>query len=164
MNEFLEKEIGRLKDELAGKRRDLAKIEILAGKPVDRDFQADAAALSERELDPFLEQATEGIKSRVVIKPDAAAFTSHRRFLGRLVLRIKRKYIQMTRFYMDPILEQQENYNRQALDLQLASLSRLSRINLQLKDVEARLSRCEEDLTIIRNKMKDEDNTGVGER
>ncbi len=159
MNEFLEKEISRLKDELARRKKEIAKIEILAGRPIDRDFQTDAAGLSEREFDPFLERATEEIKGRVVIKPDAAAFTSHRRFLGRLVLRLKRQYIHMTRFYIDPILEQQENYNRQALDLMLASLSRLSRLNLQLKDVEARLSRCEEDLTIIRNKMKDEDKT-----
>jgi hypothetical protein len=159
MNEALEKEIGRLKEELARRREEIAAIEKLAGREIDRTFLTDAAGLSERELDPFIDQTLKAVKARVSLKPDPASFASHRRIFGRFVLRLKRKYIKMTRFYMDPILEQQEGFNRHSLDLQQASLSRLGRLKEELREVEARLSQCEEDLIIILNKMKDEEKT-----
>lgn len=156
MNGPTDTEIKRLKEELARSREEIANIEKLAGREIDRRFSTDVVDLSEKELEPFVTQTIEEIKGRAPLKPDPESFTSHRHLLGRFVLGLKRKYIRMTRFYTDPILERQEQFNRQALDLELASLSRLRRLNDRLRDVEARLSRCEEELTIIRNRMNEE--------
>jgi hypothetical protein len=156
MNGPTDTEIKRLKEELARSREEIANIEKLAGREIDRRFSTDVVDLSEKELEPFVTQTIEEIKGRAPLKPDPESFTSHRHLLGRFVLGLKRKYIRMTRFYTDPILERQEQFNRQALDLELASLSRLRRLNDRLRDVEARLGRCEEELTIIRNRMNEE--------
>ncbi|MEW5899905.1 MAG: hypothetical protein AB1715_00400, partial [Acidobacteriota bacterium] len=60
-------------------------------------------------------------------------------------------------------LEQQEKFNQLSSDLWQASVSRLVRIKEKLREVEARLNHCEEDLVIILNKMKDAEKTEISQ-
>jgi hypothetical protein len=155
MDESVVREIQRLKEEIFRRKEEIQDIKELVKREIDRQFQVDLGELSERELGPELEKTLFSIENNIYPKPDIKSFKSHRKMLGKPILWLKRRFIRAISFYIDVILDKQKQFNKDSLALHKASLNRLGRSEELAKQIEKRLSHCEENVVIIINRLED---------
>jgi len=153
--EDLVQEIRRLKEELDQKKREIDDLKKLTSKEIDREFPARVEEISERELETYFRDCFPPINAQVESKPDIRAITSHRRVLRKPIVFLKRAFLETTFRCLDSFLDKQVQFNRQIATLGQALLLRV-RYNIdRLKKLEEKVSGCEEDLAILKNKLEE---------
>jgi BMFP domain-containing protein YqiC len=155
MDETVEKEIRRLKNDLMKQKEDVEDIQALVNREIDREFQTEALDLAERDLEPFVEKSLTDIKENLVLKAESSTLKSHRKIFGRPVLFLKRTFMTWADIYFKMILDKQNRYNRNSFDLLKVVLLRSRWSKEKLKDLEERLAEYEESLVVMINKVED---------
>jgi hypothetical protein len=157
MKEAMAKEIQRLKNELYKKKEEIRDLKKLVNKEIDREFQSDLGELSDRELETYAGEFYSSAERNMDLRLDKESITSHRKIFGKLIVQIKRALLRITGVYsyIDPFLDKQIQFNRQSFALHQASILRLRRVKDKMKQIEEKISDCEENLVIIMNKMED---------
>jgi len=155
MDETVEKEIRRLKNDLMKQKEDVEDIQALVNREIDREFQTEALDLAERDLEPFVEKSLTDIKENLVLKVESSTLKSHRKIFGRPVLFLKRTFMTWADIYFKMILDKQNRYNRNSFDLLKVVLLRSRWSKEKLKDLEERLAEYEESLVVMINKVED---------
>ena len=151
MNE-LEKEIQTLKDELDRKREEIDDLKKLAGREIDRTFEAPLEEFSETELDVYLKDELSAINDLAASRPDIRAVTSARKTIGRPIALLKRKLLETTFIQLDVFLDKQIKFNGQVVAL-LRILHR--RLTERTKALEERLAVLEEESVLLRDRLDD---------
>ena len=97
------------------------------------------------------------IERNIDLKLDEKSLTSHRKILGKPIILIKRVLLRITGIYsfINPFLDKQTQFNRQSFALHQASLLVPRKIKNRMKQIEEKISDCEENLIIIMEKIKD---------
>ncbi len=155
MDETIEQEIRRLKNDLLKKKEEIQDIRALVNREIDRDFRPEALDLTERELEPFIEKSLAEINENLILKAETSSLKSHRKIFGRPVLFLKRTFMTWADIYNRKILEIQNRYNRSSFDLLKVVLLRSRWSKEKLKDLEKRLGECEENLVVMIHKIED---------
>jgi len=164
MEEAMTKEIQRLKKELYRKKEEIRDLKKLVNKEIDREFQSDLEELSERELETYIGECFSSMKANIDTKPDEKPITSHRKILGKPIILIKQILSRITgvNSYADLILDKQTSildnqteFNRQSIALHQALLISFRKNRERIRQIEEKISDCEENLIIIMNKIKD---------
>jgi len=155
MEDTLEKEFKRLKEELAKKREEVQDIANLIHEGIDRHFQINSTELSERELEAFLGEKLAMGKQYIDIEPDPGALRSHRKILGRPILFFKRMFMKMIRFYSQQITSKQTQFNENAAALLEAIVSYSRRNRQELLDIQEKIGRLEETAVLLLASLKD---------
>jgi len=151
MNE-LEKEIQALKDELDRKREEIDDLKKLAGREIDRTFEAPLEEFSDRELDVYLKDELSAINDLAASRPDIRAVASARKTLGRPIALLKRKLLETTFIQLDVFLDKQIKFNKQAVTL-LRVLHR--RLTERVKALEDRIAGLEEETVLLRDRINE---------
>lgn len=155
MDETIEQEIRRLKNDLLRKKKEVDDIRALVNREIDRDFHPEALDLTEREIEPFIEKSLAEIKQNLVLEAETSSMKSHRKIFGRPVLFLKRTFMTWADIYMRKILEIQNRNNLSSFDLLKVVLLRSRWSRQKLKDLETRLGECEENLVVMVHKVED---------
>ncbi len=155
MENPLEKEVQRLKDELAKKRAEIQDIARLVGEEIDRRFSLHPVELSERELDSLVTEKLEIAKQSIDINLKPEELTSHRKILGRPILFLKRKFMRIIRFYTELLASKQNRFNDNTTALLEAIYTHSKRQRQELRDVQEKISRLEETVVLFLARLKE---------
>ncbi|MDP2914052.1 MAG: hypothetical protein Q8O91_01210 [Candidatus Aminicenantes bacterium] len=148
------KEIRRLKETLDKKIAEIHDLEELVNKDIDRTFPSPVEEFSEKELTTYIRECLSSIDIDLEFKPDIRAITSHRKTLGKPIVFLKRAFLETTFRSIDSFLDKQIHFNRQISALCRALLLRTSHSRERMKQIEERISGCEENLAILKNKLE----------
>jgi hypothetical protein len=96
-----------------------------------------------------------GVKKSADTRPDPKALRSHRRTIGRLILFFKRTYMKVIRFYTDLLTAGQTRFNEHSSALFQALVARSRKERERAKQIEEKISRCEENIVLLMAKLKD---------
>jgi len=151
MNE-LETEIQRLKEELDRKREEITDLKKLAGRDIDRAFEAPLEEFSDKELDDYLRDGLSAVNTLADARPDLRAITSSRKTLGRPVLFLKRVLLETTFSQLDVFLDRQIGFNKQMVTLIRILRGRLAD---RMKALEEKAAGLEEDTVLLRSRLDD---------
>lgn len=154
--------INRLKRELFKQKEAVSDIGRLVKSEIDRDYSMDLWELSERELDNEMGNRLSFLNDDIDTRPDTGAISSHRRFLGKPVVLIKKLFMKITGFYTNSLLEKQRRFNQQAVAFHLATFVRLRRNDERIKSIEEKLKVLHEDQELLLeqlDRLKNESDT-----
>lgn len=155
MNETIDQEVKRLKEDLLRRKEEVGDLRRLVGREIDREFELDPIDLTEREIEPFIEKTMGAISEDLALRPEPQALISHRRILGRPVLYFKRIFMNWADLYAKRILDKQNRINRNYFDLLKVLILRSRWSREKLKELELRLGECEASLVVMINKAQD---------
>jgi len=155
MDETIDREVKRLKEDLLRRKEEVGDLRELVKKEIDREFEPDPMDLTERELEPFIEKSLTAVKDNLVLNAEPQALTSHRRFFGRPVLYFKSVFMNWADLYTKMILDKQNRYNRHSFELLKVLVLRSRWSREKLKELEERLGECEESLAVMISKTQD---------
>lgn len=77
---------------------------------------------------------------------EGSAIHSHRKFIGWIIVMVKKFFRFWTRKYTDPLFAQQTNFNYQLVEVLLSLTQRLEQLEQKLKSIEEKLSKNDKDL------------------
>jgi len=155
MEKTMAQEIQRLKEELDRKRKEIEDIKKLANKEIDRSFPPNLEEFSERELESYIAESIASIKTEIDTRPAKEPITSHRKFIGRPIVTLKRFLLQSLADYNDLFLDKQIRFNRQSVDLYQALLLRTKHNKERMEQIQEQISACEESLVVLKAKLED---------
>lgn len=153
--EELAKEILRLKEELDRKKEEIHDLKKLVNKEIDREFPSNVEEFSEKELETYIREILSSLPIHIESKPDIRTITSHRKTLGKPIVFLKRAFLETTFNCIDSFLDKQTKFNRQIAALCQAILLRVQHNIERMKRIEEKVSGCEENLAILKNKLDD---------
>jgi len=153
--EELAKEIQRLKEELDRKKEEIHDLKKLVNKEIDREFPSHVEEFSEKELETYIREILSSLHIHIESKPDIRTITSHRKTLGKPIVFLKRAFLETTFHCIDSFLDKQTKFNRQIAALCQAVLLRVQHNIERMKRIEEKVSGCEENLAILKNKLDD---------
>jgi hypothetical protein len=145
MDEHIEKEIKRLKEDLFKQKEAITDIKTLVKTEIDREFPVDLWELSEKELDGEMGNRLTFLNDDIDPRPDAGSITSHRKILGKPIVLFKRILMRLARSYTNTILEKQRRFNEQLVAFHLASFIRFRHNERKIKEIEETLKTLEEE-------------------
>ncbi len=150
MNEAeLLNEIGRLKAEIYAQKEAVASLRGLVKDDIERGYTTDLWELSARELDNEMGNRLSFLNDDMNPKPDVNTITSHRRYLGKLVVWVKRLLMKLARPYTNLVLEKQRRFNEQLVAFHLASFIRFRGNEARLQGLEEKLKEIAEDQELL---------------
>jgi len=123
----LEKEIQKIKSVLAKERESIADFETLIGERLEGELWGlSAKALEKAAWDSFffLERNKESLEEAPIV--------SHRKLSGPLIVLFKKAFRSVMRPYAKMILARQSRFNRELVQVELANLLRLEKIEKRL--------------------------------
>jgi hypothetical protein len=120
-------EIARLKEYYQARKSALGTLEELAGKPVQHHFAVDLWQLSDSELDGEMGKRLSFLNDDIDCRPKPA-ITSHRRFIGPLIVLCKKIVFKLLRPYTNTLFDRQNHFNEQLVAFHLASFIRFRRL------------------------------------
>ncbi len=135
MDEKLKEEIARLKDAYGARRDESRSLDELAGGPVRHHYPVDPWSLSDSELDNEMGKRLGFLNDDIDCRPTAAV-TSHRRFIGPVIVFCKKLLLKALRPYTNSLFVRQNRFNEQLVAFHLASFIRLRRIEERLQRLE----------------------------
>ncbi|MDY0298053.1 MAG: hypothetical protein RB296_12120 [Acidobacteriota bacterium] len=112
----------------------------LAGETVDKQYPLDLWEMSDRELDAWMGDQLTILNDVIDPRPIASEITSHRRFLGPIIVKVKRLIMKALNLYTHSILERQRRFNGESVALQLAGFIRIRRIQARLDEITRQLA------------------------
>ncbi len=155
MDSTVKEEIRRLKKDLSKRKEEIRDIRELVQKEIDREYDLDPEGLSERELETYIRESLLVLKKSTDTAPDPKTLRSHRRILGRPILFFKRAYMKMIRFYTGLLVAKQTRFNELSSSLLQALVIRSRREREKQKEIEEKISRCEEHLVLLMARLRD---------
>lgn len=120
--------------------RSAADVADLAGEIIDRHYPVDLWEMSDRELSAWMGDQLSILNDAVDPRPVPSEITSHRRFFGPVIVRVKRLIMRVLNLYTHSILERQRRFNTECVALQLASFIRLRRMQSGLDEITRQLA------------------------
>jgi hypothetical protein len=147
MDEQVKNEIAGLKEYYRGRKDAAASLEELAGGPVQHHFAVDLWALSDSELDGEMGKRLSFLNDDIDCRP-TPAITSHRRFIGPLIVACKKIVFKLLRPYTNTLFDRQNHFNEQLVAFHLASFIRFRRL-------EEKARRLEQQADEIKNQLAD---------
>jgi hypothetical protein len=135
MEEQIKAEIARLKEDCQTRKSAAGSLEELTGEPIQHHFPVDLWALSDSELDGEMGKRLGFLNDDIDCLP-AAAITSHRRFIGPLIVICKKLFFKLMRPYSKYLLERQNHFNEQLVAFHLASFIRFRRLEERVKRLQ----------------------------
>ncbi len=135
MNEELKEEIARLKEAYGARKDEARSLEELAGGPVRHHYPVDLWSLSDSELDNEMGKRLGFLNDDIDCRPTKAV-TSHRRFIGPVIVFFKKLLLKALRPYTNSLFVRQNRFNEQLVAFHLASFIRLRRIEERLRHLE----------------------------
>lgn len=153
MDEHIIREINHLKEDILRQKETLIPIEELVKHPIDRDFPVDPWELSDRELDNEMGNRLSFMNEDIDTRPVLDTLSSHRRFIGRFIVYLKRRFMKMIRFYTDTLTEKQVRFNSQLVAFHLATFIRLRRTEERISTIEKQVKNLEEENELLREQI-----------
>ena len=138
--EKIKAEIEDIKRDVSIWYRSAANVADLAGGPIDRHHPLDLWEFSDRELDAWMGDQLTLLNESIDPRPVPSEITSHRRFLGPVIVRVKRLIMKLLNLYTHSILERQHRFNTESVALQLAAFIRIRRIQSGLDEILRQLA------------------------
>lgn len=135
MDEELKKEIARLKADYGARKDESGSLEELAGGPVRHHYPIDLWSLSDNELDNEMGKRLGFLNEDIDCRP-TTAITSHRRFIGPMIVFLKKLLLKILRPYSHSLFVRQNRFNEQLVTFHLASFIRLRRIEERVRQLE----------------------------
>jgi len=77
---------------------------------------------------------------------DGTAIHSHRKYIGWVIVAVKKFFRYWTRKYTDPLFARQTNFNYQLVDVLMSITERLGRLEQRLKSIEEKLNKNNQDV------------------
>lgn len=155
MDETVAKELQRLKQEIREQKTRIHDIKRLVKKEIDRNFPTPVWELSERELDTFLTESLRPILEHPHLRVEENAITSHRKILGKPIVRIKKIFLKIIGPYINKTLDEQTQFNRQSAAFHEALYHRLRQIKEKTSRIEKKIMEVEESLVVFLQKNRD---------
>lgn len=155
MDETVVKELQRLKQEIHKQKELIHDIKKIVNKEIDREFPAPLWELSERELDTFLIENLRLILKYPKLKVEENSITSHRKILGKPIIRIKKFFLRIISPYINKTLDVQTQFNRVSAVFHEALYLRLRHIKEKIAQLEKKGMECEESLVAFLQKNQD---------
>lgn len=143
MDEKTRNEIAALKERLRADKDAAATLEDLAGIPIQHHYPIDLWSLSDSELDNEMGKRLSFLNDDIDCRP-TVAITSHRRFLGPLIVFFKKLLLKALRPYTNSLFVRQNRFNEQLVAFHLASFIRFRRIEERVKCLEMQTSETQE--------------------
>jgi hypothetical protein len=135
MDEQIKDEIARLKEYYQARKSSVGSLEELAGEPIQDHFPVDLWSLSDSELDGEMGKRLGFLNEDIDCRP-RADITSHRRFLGPVVVLFKKIIFKLLRPYTNTLFVRQNRFNEQLVAFHLASFIRLRRLEEKVRGLE----------------------------
>jgi len=155
MEEDRVREIQRLKEELEKKRGEVEDIRVLVNQQIDRPFLAEVKEYSEKELETYIREQISTVENCVDPRPDKQSVASHRKIIGRPIVFFKRLLLKMTGFHVHLLLDKQTQFNRESAALNQALVIRLGQIKERMRQIQVKISTCEEGLVVLEKKLEE---------
>lgn len=155
MNDPFNSKIQQLKEEIYKEIESVHEIRQLVNREIDRDFPIDLWELSDRELDQEMGDRLSQMNDSIDTRPTADAITSHRRVVGKFIVKAKRLVMKLINPYTNTLLEKQRIFNDKLVAFHLATFIRLRRCERKLKDIEEKLTEIEENQQIHAEKLQE---------
>ena len=155
MEDNTAKQLKKLKKELHTKKEGVHDLKELVKKEIDRDFPLNLMDFSERELESQMDEYFSLLNKSVDPVPDKISITSHRRWIGKPVVWIKRILLKTTRPYITLILDKQKTFNQKCIDLYQNLIIHQKRYHEKISHIEERIGDCEVQLEVISKKLDD---------
>jgi len=92
---------------------------------------------SEKELDNEMAKLLTILNDNIDTKPKEIDIVSHRRFLGKFIVLIKRMFFKLMKPYTNVILEKQRYFNEKSVRLMLLNFIRLRKLEESIRDIES---------------------------
>lgn len=144
-------DIEKIKDSIQDVKKDVSiwyrsspSVADLAGGAIDRHHPVNLWELSDRELDAWMGDQLTLLNESLDPRPDPGEITSHRRFLGPIIVRVKRLIMKVLNIYTHSILERQRRFNTESVAMHLSAFIRIRRIQSQLDDIQRRMAEQQE--------------------
>jgi hypothetical protein len=135
MDEQIKDEIARLKEYYQVRKSAIGSLEELAGEPVQHHFPVDMWALSDSELDGEMGKRLSFLNDDIDCRP-TPDITSHRRFIGPLIVLFKKMIFKIFRPYSNTLFVRQNRFNEQLVAFHLASFIRARRLEEKVRNLE----------------------------
>jgi len=135
MDEQIKKEIAELKEYYRQRKDAAASLEELTGGPVQHHFPVDLWSLSDSELDGEMGKRLGFLNEDIDCRP-TAGITSHRRFIGPVIVLLKKMFLTIMRPYTNSLFVRQNRFNEQLVAFHLASFIRFRRLEERVKRLE----------------------------
>jgi len=151
------KEMTKLKKELYDKKEEIRDINELANKEIDRKLHSPIEDFSERELESLLDEHHSLLAKSVNPLPEKMVIPSHRKIIGKPIVWIKRRLLNVVSAYVTPIMVKQTAFNQKCVELYQALILHQKKLRKKINHMEERVSECEAHLDIISKKLKELD-------
>jgi len=135
MDEQNKNEIAELKEYYRGRKDAAASLEELKGGPIRHHFPVDLWQLSDSELDGEMGKRLSFLNDDIDCRPKPA-ITSHRRFIGPLIVFCKKIVFKLLRPYTNTLFDRQNHFNEQLVAFHLASFIRFRRLEERTRRLE----------------------------
>lgn len=127
MEEQIKDEIARLKEDFRKLKDSAPSLEDLAGRPLQHHYPVDLWALSDSELDGEMGKRLGFLNEDIDCRP-GAEIASHRRFVGPVIVWLKKALLKVLRPYTNSLFVRQNRFNEQLVAFHLASFIRFRRL------------------------------------
>jgi hypothetical protein len=135
MEEQIKDEVARLKEDFHKLKDSASSLEELAGQPLRHHYPVDLWSLSDSELDGEMGKRLGFLNEDIDCRP-SAEITSHRRFIGPVVVWFKKVLLKVLRPYTNSLFLRQNRFNEQLVAFHLASFIRFRRLEERLMRLE----------------------------
>lgn len=147
--DLIRETISQLKEEISLQKNNAKSLKELVKKDIDRDFSTNLWELSDKELEFDMATHLSFLNDDIDPRPSAEDLTSHRRFMGRFIVRFKRFLLKITSIYSNTLLDKQRKFNDQSVRYKLATFIRFRHLEKRLSGLEESLKEMQENLEIL---------------
>jgi hypothetical protein len=155
----IKKEMTKLKKELYEKKEEIRDINELINKDIDGKLHSPLEDFSERELESLLDEQHSFLAKSVNSVPEKMVITSHRKIIGKPIIWIKRRLLNVVSAYayVRPIMDKQTAFNQKCVELYRTLILHQKKFRKKINHIEESVSECEAHLDIISKKLKELD-------
>jgi hypothetical protein len=146
------KEIQEIKAKILREKEKITDINQLIHKEIDREFQPSVWELSEKELDIYIAENLSVLSQNWDTRPDKKSISSHRKVMGKLIVRIKRILFKMGTAYSNVLLDKQVQFNQKVVELLQGVFLRQAELEKKISKLEKKVRDCEENIVIANDK------------
>ncbi len=97
---------------------------------------SDPWTYSDKEIDNEMAKLLTVLNDNIDTKPTSTSISSHRRFIGKIIVLIKKVFFKIMKPYTNVILEKQRYFNEKTVRFLLLSFIRYRKIEEKIKELE----------------------------
>jgi len=140
MDYTIKEEIEQLKRQLNQQKETISDIGQLVKQEIDKPISINLWEFSEKELDCEMGNNLSLLNDQIDVRPSKHSIVSHRKFIGRFIVFLKRIMLKLTSPYTNVLLDKQIKFNQDLVRFQLASFIRLRRIEDKISVLDEKLN------------------------